>query len=641
MPIADELVLRIDADLKPLEGALLRATARIRRFAGAAERELGAIERRARAVGEFASSDRGTFASLASAGGSRAAASGLSRATSQQAYLQLNPHVARALVRLATSIGSSVFYDLFVKGAPDLLERVVPEGAARDRPRMVGSRAVEFFAEARVNEELAKHAFGSRKLELEERAEAAAAFGKRIQEQLESAAGQLAVKMRGLLGTGIQANLFEGTNQGTASAQEFEALTAPLRRVLDAIQSGESFDTENFRQAANVLYEAAADPRFAQTLADHFGPLLRVLEGIEISEERYLSPDLRRRVELSLPLPEGQTKAPSSGGTGGSNDGFDDDPSEHAVCPSPPVLPKQFEVPSSADNGGTNDNSGGVTVDDMRDQNGAVRDGESAMDDLALAYQQAGERAAEFNALIAQSARETADLSGAARELGFTFASALEDAIVKGERFSDILEGLEQDILRILTRKLITEPLAGGITGGLNSLGGLGGGSSGGGLSSLISSGIGALGSLFSGGLGGGPITPGAASVGAGFVPGPHLSTGGPVFGPGGPLGDRIPAFLSDGEFVVSARAAGRHRGLLEAINNDRLMGLAGRRRDLPQLSDFDGTRGRRPEPTKVVHINPSININGVQNPQQFRASLPQIRSALAEQLDRARRRDM
>jgi len=46
------------------------------------------------------------------------------------------------------------------------------------------------------------------------------------------------------------------------------------------------------------------------------------------------------------------------------------------------------------------------------------------------------------------------NLDGAARDLGFTFASSFEDAVVKGRRLSDVLQGLEQDILRILTRKV-------------------------------------------------------------------------------------------------------------------------------------------------------------------------------------------
>lgn len=50
-----------------------------------------------------------------------------------------------------------------------------------------------------------------------------------------------------------------------------------------------------------------------------------------------------------------------------------------------------------------------------------------------------------------------------AEELGLTFSSAFEDAIVKGEEFSEVLEGIGEDILRILVRKNITEPLAGAV----------------------------------------------------------------------------------------------------------------------------------------------------------------------------------
>jgi glutamate synthase domain-containing protein 3 len=43
---------------------------------------------------------------------------------------------------------------------------------------------------------------------------------------------------------------------------------------------------------------------------------------------------------------------------------------------------------------------------------------------------------------------------------------------------------------------------------------------------------------------------------------------GGLVFGAGGPTDDRVPAMLSNGEFVVRAAAVKMHRPLLEAINN-------------------------------------------------------------------------
>ena len=44
-------------------------------------------------------------------------------------------------------------------------------------------------------------------------------------------------------------------------------------------------------------------------------------------------------------------------------------------------------------------------------------------------------------------------------DLGLTFTSAFEDAVVSGGKLSDILQGLEQDLLRLALRKTITEPL--------------------------------------------------------------------------------------------------------------------------------------------------------------------------------------
>ncbi|WP_405164715.1 hypothetical protein OG203_06245 [Nocardia sp. NBC_01499] len=50
----------------------------------------------------------------------------------------------------------------------------------------------------------------------------------------------------------------------------------------------------------------------------------------------------------------------------------------------------------------------------------------------------------------------------------------------------------------------------------------------------------------------------------------PH-ATGGDIKGPGSTIGDKIPAFLSDGEFVVNAASANANRPLLKAINDDPL----------------------------------------------------------------------
>lgn len=54
-----------------------------------------------------------------------------------------------------------------------------------------------------------------------------------------------------------------------------------------------------------------------------------------------------------------------------------------------------------------------------------------------------------------------------------------------------------------------------------------------------------------------------------------RLADGGHVRGPGGPRDDRIPAMLSDGEFIINAAATAKHRPLLEAVNENRVPAFA------------------------------------------------------------------
>jgi hypothetical protein len=49
-----------------------------------------------------------------------------------------------------------------------------------------------------------------------------------------------------------------------------------------------------------------------------------------------------------------------------------------------------------------------------------------------------------------------------------------------------------------------------------------------------------------------------------------YAASGGWIAGPGGPRDDKVPAMLSDGEFVVNAKQAARFGALLQAINSGR-----------------------------------------------------------------------
>jgi hypothetical protein len=71
---------------------------------------------------------------------------------------------------------------------------------------------------------------------------------------------------------------------------------------------------------------------------------------------------------------------------------------------------------------------------------------------------------------------DTEKTKGVAEELGLVFVSAFEDAVAGGGKFSDILKGIEKDLLRLGTRELITKPAGEFLSGLFKSPGGSGGG---------------------------------------------------------------------------------------------------------------------------------------------------------------------
>jgi hypothetical protein len=53
------------------------------------------------------------------------------------------------------------------------------------------------------------------------------------------------------------------------------------------------------------------------------------------------------------------------------------------------------------------------------------------------------------------------------------------------------------------------------------------------------------------------------------------LASGGHISGPGGPTEDKIPAWLSNGEYVINAASTKKHESLIEAINQDKVPAFA------------------------------------------------------------------
>jgi tape measure domain-containing protein len=66
----------------------------------------------------------------------------------------------------------------------------------------------------------------------------------------------------------------------------------------------------------------------------------------------------------------------------------------------------------------------------------------------------------------------TAGTTDAARELGLTFSSAFEEAVVKGERLQTVLQGVLSDLSRLVLRRAATEPLTNALSGMLGGNGG-------------------------------------------------------------------------------------------------------------------------------------------------------------------------
>lgn len=106
--------------------------------------------------------------------------------------------------------------------------------------------------------------------------------------------------------------------------------------------------------------------------------------------------------------------------------------------------------------------------------NEAFLEGRINADQLADAL---GELEQRYDALTQIDLEDVFTKADAAAEaFGATVGNAFEEAIIGGKGLSDVFKGLEQDILRITTRKLVSEPISNAVTGFLQGSGGGGAG---------------------------------------------------------------------------------------------------------------------------------------------------------------------
>ncbi|MFH6780954.1 MULTISPECIES: hypothetical protein [Methylobacterium] len=172
--------------------------------------------------------------------------------------------------------------------------------------------------------------------------------------------------------------------------------------------------------------------------------------------------------------------------------------------------------------------------------------------------------AATYKDKLADLEQAERQLAETARHFGQALSDAFADAILEGKSFGEVLRSLEKQIARATLQAVFTGqgPLAGllgtapAASAGSNAVGGITGT-----VSSLIKD-------LFTRNTGtGGDVVDADGAL--------WLAGGGPVRGPGSGTSDSVPALLSNGEFVVNARAASAHAGLLEQINRGGVRRLA------------------------------------------------------------------
>ena len=92
----------------------------------------------------------------------------------------------------------------------------------------------------------------------------------------------------------------------------------------------------------------------------------------------------------------------------------------------------------------------------------------------ALSTEELSRATERFATELERAEKQTERTDRMGVQMGMSFSSAFEDAILKGGRFSDILKAIEQDIARIILRQTITAPagaaIGNAISSGVNSI---------------------------------------------------------------------------------------------------------------------------------------------------------------------------
>ena len=109
----------------------------------------------------------------------------------------------------------------------------------------------------------------------------------------------------------------------------------------------------------------------------------------------------------------------------------------------------------------------GQTIVDLND---LLDKGKISWDTYSEAVFNAQEVLDAYGKTSQDTGKELKKINEFAEEMGLTFSSAFEKAITDGEKFSEVLKGILKDIIAIIARKTVTEPLGDLVSGGIKKI---------------------------------------------------------------------------------------------------------------------------------------------------------------------------
>lgn len=406
-----------------------------------------------------------------------------------------------------------------------------------------------------------------------------------------------------------------------AMIQSFESSGTGLSTEVATVASFLNEIVNQSAEAANAGYSLADALRSGQAAADSLAGAASGLASFFTSADGAaagLANTLARAAANAWSMAQGRLQAQNYVDNAGMIGQYQLYGASRRAAPDEPVVPKGAKGGAGSGGGAAKAEADAVAelITKLREEQEVLRESDPVKQELLkyrkqLADATAAERA-EVEALI-RAEQQLKAIQEAEDWASKSAADFLDAIIVKGESAEDALKSLLSSLIKVGIQALMLGegPLAGilGIKGGLFS--GLFGG-------------LGAK-ALASGGDAAPARLAGRKAIRAGDVAGfadaaRRRPIRGLITGDGGPRDDRVPAWLSPGEYIVNGQATARYRPVLERMNAGADIagyasgGMVGAARG----AGIGGAGGRGRPPVGDIHIH------GAQGDAQIREMVAQ-----------------